>query len=77
MINSIEGLDTLVTLQELDLYDNQIEKIENLDQLVNLKYDRLHYFVNIAMCLFLFKVLFNLTYFFQDFRSFIQCYQSG
>ncbi len=38
MIRKIEGLDMLVTLQELDLYDNQIEKIENLELLVNLKY---------------------------------------
>jgi protein phosphatase 1 regulatory subunit 7 len=44
MIKNIEGLDTLVTLQELDLYDNQIEKLENLELLVNLKYKNTLFF---------------------------------
>lgn len=37
LIKKIEGLDTLTTLKELELYDNQIEEIENLDALVNLE----------------------------------------
>jgi protein phosphatase 1 regulatory subunit 7 len=40
MIEKIEGLDVLITLEELDLYDNQLEKIENLEPLVNLKYKK-------------------------------------
>jgi protein phosphatase 1 regulatory subunit 7 len=40
MIEKIEGLDALITLEELDLYDNQLEKIENLEPLVNLKYKK-------------------------------------
>lgn len=39
LIKKIENLDTLVTLQELELYDNQITTIENLDALVKLEYD--------------------------------------
>jgi hypothetical protein len=37
LIKKIENLNCLVTLRELELYDNQITKIENLDQLVNLE----------------------------------------
>ena len=37
LIKKIENLDTLVTLTELELYDNQITIIENLDALVNLE----------------------------------------
>lgn len=37
LIKKIEGLDTLSTLVELELYDNQIVVIENLDNLVNLE----------------------------------------
>lgn len=36
-IKTIENLETLVNLTELDLYDNQITKIENLSGLTNLK----------------------------------------
>lgn len=38
MIKKIENLDTLITLEELELYDNQITKIENLHHLVNLQW---------------------------------------
>jgi protein phosphatase 1 regulatory subunit 7 len=37
LIKKIENLETLVTLEELEFYDNQITKIENLGTLVNLK----------------------------------------
>lgn len=37
LITKIEGLSTLTTLVELDLYDNQLTRIENLEQLVNLQ----------------------------------------
>ncbi len=37
LVKKIEGLSTLVTLRELDLYDNQLTKVENLDELVNLE----------------------------------------
>ena len=37
LIKKIENLDTLVTLRELELYDNQITVLENLDSLVNLE----------------------------------------
>lgn len=37
LIKKIEGLNTLTTLVELELYDNQISVIENLDGLVNLE----------------------------------------
>ena len=37
LVKTIEGLSTLVHLRELDLYDNQITKIENLEVLVNLE----------------------------------------
>jgi hypothetical protein len=33
----MEGLTIVTTLRELDLYDNQISKIEGLDALVNLE----------------------------------------
>lgn len=36
-IKTIENLQMLVNLSELDLYDNQITKIENLSDLINLK----------------------------------------
>lgn len=36
-IKIIENLQMHITLNELDLYDNQITKIENLSSLVNLK----------------------------------------
>lgn len=36
-IKKIENLETLITLEELELYDNQITSIENLDTLVDLK----------------------------------------
>jgi protein phosphatase 1 regulatory subunit 7 len=38
LIKKIENLDSLTTLEELELYDNQITKIEGLNALVNLKY---------------------------------------
>lgn len=38
MIKKIENLDTLITLEELELYDNQITKIENLNHLINLQW---------------------------------------
>jgi protein phosphatase 1 regulatory subunit 7 len=37
LIKKIENLETLVTLRELELYDNQITTLENLDSLVNLE----------------------------------------
>jgi hypothetical protein len=38
LIKKVEGLNSLgSTLRELELYDNQITKIENLDSLVNLE----------------------------------------
>ena len=38
MIKTIENLSNLgATLRELELYDNQISKLENLDSLVNLE----------------------------------------
>lgn len=36
-IKRIENLSPLVTLRELELYDNQLTKIENLEALVNLE----------------------------------------
>lgn len=36
-IKAIENIQMLVSLNELDLYDNQITKIENLSSLINLK----------------------------------------
>lgn len=56
LIIKIEGLDRLVTLQELDLYDNQIEKIENLEKLMNLKYRTLNYFVRHAVNMYFYIV---------------------
>lgn len=39
LIKKIENLDTLgESLEELEFYDNQITKIENLGALVNLKW---------------------------------------
>lgn len=35
-IKKIENLQSLTTLEELEFYDNQITKIENLEALVNL-----------------------------------------
>lgn len=37
LIKKIENIETLVTLQELELYDNQITEIENLETLVNME----------------------------------------
>ena len=37
LIKRIENLQHNATLTELDLYDNQISKIEHLDALVNLE----------------------------------------
>ena len=38
MIKTIENLNNLgATLRELELYDNQISKLENLESLVNLE----------------------------------------
>lgn len=37
LITKIEGFIQLITLRELELYDNQIEKIENLTNLINLE----------------------------------------
>lgn len=37
LIKKIENLEKLTTLQELELYDNQITEIENLDTLTNLE----------------------------------------
>lgn len=36
LISKIEGLDTLVKLEDLSLFSNNIEEVENLDKLVNL-----------------------------------------
>lgn len=36
LINKIEGLDDCINLEELDLYDNKIIKIENLEKLTKL-----------------------------------------
>lgn len=38
LIKKIEGLSCVPTLTDLDLYDNQITKIENLEALVNLEW---------------------------------------
>ena len=61
LIIKIEGLDRLVTLQELDLYDNQIEKIENLEKLTNLKYRKLIYFVRHAVDMIVYYLLLVLS----------------
>lgn len=37
LIKTIENLEMLVTLKELDLYDNQICKLENLQTLKELE----------------------------------------
>lgn len=37
LIKRIENLDSLVSLKELDLYDNQIRKLENLQALTELE----------------------------------------
>jgi hypothetical protein len=37
LVGSMEGIEDLVTLQKLELYDNQIEQISSLDRLLNLK----------------------------------------
>jgi len=37
LIKKIENLNTLTSLTELELYDNQLTEIENLDGLVNLQ----------------------------------------
>ena len=37
LISKIEGLSEIVTLNELDLYDNRISSIENLESLVDLE----------------------------------------
>mmetsp|Transcript_36439 Transcript_36439/g.34450 ORF Transcript_36439/g.34450 Transcript_36439/m.34450 type:complete len:167 (+) Transcript_36439:52-552(+) len=37
LVGSMEGIEDLITLQKLELYDNQIEQISSLDLLVNLK----------------------------------------
>ena len=37
LIKTIENLDTLTSLRELELYDNQITVINNLSTLVNLE----------------------------------------
>lgn len=53
-IKIIENLQMLVTLNELDLYDNQITKIENLSSLVNLKYAKfnlINYILGIFICI--------------------------
>lgn len=51
-IKIIENLEMLVTLNELDLYDNQITKIENLSSLVNLKYAKFN-LINYVSCIFI------------------------
>lgn len=51
-IKIIENLQMLVTLNELDLYDNQITKIENLSSLVNLKYAKLN-LINCVLSIFM------------------------
>ena len=86
MIKKIEGLDALITLEELDLYDNQLEKIENLEPLVNLKYKK-NYFVTTSSQYTLVMHL-SCTHFYlnpfefhsiilQDFGSFLQYHQGG
>lgn len=37
LIKRIEGLSGIPTMTDLDLYDNQLTKIENLEALVNLQ----------------------------------------
>ena len=37
-INEIQGLDSLATLEELDLYGDRIEEIKGLDSLINLHF---------------------------------------
>lgn len=37
MIGEIRGLDALINLQELELYDNKILQIKGLDSLTNLE----------------------------------------
>jgi protein phosphatase 1 regulatory subunit 7 len=37
LIESIEGIESLVQLQDLDLYDNRISRIEGLSTLINLE----------------------------------------
>lgn len=37
LIKQIENLESLVSLRELDLYDNQIRKLENLQTLTELE----------------------------------------
>ena len=37
IIKTIEGINQLLGLRELELYDNQITRIENLDALVHLE----------------------------------------
>ena len=37
LIKCVENLESLVSLRELDLYDNQIRKLENLDALTELE----------------------------------------
>lgn len=36
-IKRIEGIQALLSLRELELYDNQINAIENLETLINLE----------------------------------------
>ena len=36
LISSMEGVDTLVSLRKLELYDNQIEAISNIERLSSL-----------------------------------------
>jgi Leucine-rich repeat (LRR) protein len=36
LIEKIEGLNSCVNLEELELYDNKIQVLEGLDKLVNL-----------------------------------------
>jgi len=37
LVKKLEGLDTLTSLIELDMYDNQLTAIENLEHLENLQ----------------------------------------
>ncbi len=37
LIKSIEGLENCINLEELELYDNKIVKIENLENLKKLR----------------------------------------
>lgn len=37
LLKKIENLDSLTSLRELDLYDNQIRRLENLHHLVQLE----------------------------------------